>query len=135
MYVSDEQKEQIELRNRELEYKRKRELEAARLKDEALKRGENLMPEAGAQGANLYADVTSRLLDQTESYIAKMKAARIEREEMEIRRAARGEGGGGMNLIGATTGREEAGVGNFAQQIGVQKTVRNIPQWRQQLYG
>ena len=93
------------------------------------------MPTGGAQGANLYADVNSRLLDQTESYIAKMKAAQIEREEMEIRRAARGEGGGGMNLIGATTGREEQGGGNFSAQIGVQKTVRNIPQWRQKLYG
>ena len=140
--MTPEERARIHERNMELERKRSTTLAAVRQRDSALW-GEGSDPTAdGTPGDSLgesnpfkanYAHVNSRLLDQTEAYIQKIKARRDEAAAREAAAAAGSSGSGKKPLVEG--GHNAVVPGNFAGQIGVQKRVAAPAQWRAKLYG
>lgn len=113
--VGQEERDRIRERNMELERKKTEMMEEARERDRELRlKGDEVVVPLNA---NLYDHVPSRLNDQTESYIQRLKAVQ----------ESRGQGDGG----------EKYGVvpGNFADQVGLQQRYIKNPEWRQKLYG
>ncbi|CAD7927547.1 unnamed protein product [Amoebophrya sp. A120] len=109
------------LRERSLAYERKRAqlLEECREKERQLSKGEEAPPPS--KSGSTYTHISSRLHDQTEAQIQKLKA-----REKDLKEAS----------VAGSEGQKYGVVpGNFAGQIGVQSRVQGVPQWRQKIYG
>eukprot|EP00392_Amoebophrya_sp_AT5.2_P017130 g17451.t1 len=120
--ITREQKEQLRERSLAFEKKRVKLLEECREKERQLSKGSDEMPARPKSAPfSFYQHVGSRLHDQTEAQIQKLKA-----RERELKAAAaKGDEGQKYGVV----------AGNFADQIGVQARVTSVPQWRQKIYG
>ncbi|CAD7946612.1 unnamed protein product [Amoebophrya sp. A25] len=123
--LTAEQRQQLQERSLAYEKKRVRLLEEARAKERQLSKGTDPdeKPKQAPGNFLYYGHVQSRLHDQTEAQIQKLKARERDTKEADAR----------SGKEGAKYGQQIAG--NFANQVGIQATVRNVPQWRQNLYG
>jgi len=110
--VTTEERTRIQLRNDDLCDKRSKILAHCREQERTTE-----MPNGPKVGDDKYGHVSSRLFDQTEAQIQRLRA--LDSDEADI---------DSKTKYGAV-------AGNFADQIGIQRRAVLIPVWRQKLCG